>query len=213
MTPEEADALNWHKGAGLLPLIVQNSVDGGILMTGFVNREALHLMLKRRQVVLFSRTRQCLWIKGETSGNYITAERIVSDCDRDAILVLGSPSGPACHTGSVSCFAASEPGSSGLAFLATLEEIVMQRLAAPRAGSYTSKLQAGGMRRLAQKVGEEGVEVALAADDADERLVGEAADLLFHLIVLLKARGLSLAQVTSELSSRHTSPTGSGSNS
>src|SRR5580704_11924631 len=111
MTREDISGLNWEKGHGLLPAIVQNSSTGTVLMTGYVNKEALHLMLERREVVLYSRTRQRLWIKGETSGNHIRLERIVPDCDRDALLVLALPSGPVCHTGALTCFPGAQPGS------------------------------------------------------------------------------------------------------
>jgi len=203
MTLQEIDALNWAKGDGLLPAIVQDAGTGAVLMTGYVNREALASMQEREEVVLWSRTRQCLWLKGETSGNRIGVERIVADCDRDAVLVLGRPSGPACHTGAMTCFAATEPEGSRLAFLARLEQVVSERLVTPTTGSYTAELVAGGMRRLAQKVGEEGLEVALAASGPKEDLISESADLLFHLIVLLKSRGLSLEDVARVLASRH----------
>ena len=203
MTPDEIDSLDWKKGDGLLPAIVQDAGSGTVLMTGFVSAEALRLMLERREVVLFSRTRQRLWVKGETSGHRISVERIVPDCDRDALLVLGRPSGPACHTGEQTCFEDSEPQAASLAFLATLEQIITERLVAPRAGSYTAKLAASGLRRIAQKVAEEGLEVALASNCPEAELISEAADLLFHLIVLLRTRHLGLAQVVNALDSRH----------
>jgi len=203
VTPGDISTLNWTKGNGLLPVIVQHARTGSVLMTGYVNREALTLMEERHEVVLWSRTRQCLWFKGETSGNRIAVERIVPDCDRDALLVLGRPSGPACHTGASSCFAAAEPETSRLDFLMALEQVVSDRLTAPTTGSYITKLAAGGIRRLAQKVGEEGLEVALAASAPEEELISESADLLFHLIVLLKSRSLSLANVAHALALRH----------
>jgi phosphoribosyl-ATP pyrophosphohydrolase/phosphoribosyl-AMP cyclohydrolase len=204
VTPEDIDDLDWNKGGGLLPAIVQDAGNGTVLMTGYVNREAMQLMLERREVTLYSRTRQRLWVKGETSGNRIVVERLVADCDRDALLVLGHPSGPVCHTGAQTCFLETAPDASSLAFLATLEQVVAERLANPRAGSYTAKLVAGGVRRIAQKVAEEGLEVALAASASETELISETADLLFHLIVLLKTRGLSLARAASVLASRHT---------
>jgi phosphoribosyl-ATP pyrophosphohydrolase/phosphoribosyl-AMP cyclohydrolase len=203
VTPEEIDNLDWNKGGGLLPAIVQDAGTGTILMTGYVNREAVQLMLERREVTLYSRTRRRLWVKGETSGNRVAVERLVADCDRDALLVLGRPGGPVCHTGAQTCFVEAAPDASSLAFLATLEQIVAERLATPPAGSYTVKLVAGGMRRMAQKVAEEGLEVALAASASETELISETADLLFHLIVLLKTRGLGLAKVASVLASRH----------
>lgn len=200
MSPGE---LAWDKGQGLLPAIVQHADAGTVLMTGYVNREALALMLERRELVLYSRSRGRLWVKGETSGNRVAVERIVPDCDRDALLVLGRPSGPVCHTGARACFEDAEPRAANVGFLAELESIVAGRLAAPVAGSYTAALAAEGTRRIAQKVGEEGVEVALAASGPAEELVSEAADLLFHLVVLLKSRGLELSDVARALRARH----------
>jgi phosphoribosyl-ATP pyrophosphohydrolase/phosphoribosyl-AMP cyclohydrolase len=203
MTPEEIEGLDWAKGNGLLPAIIQDAGTGVVLMTGYVNKAALTSMQERQEVVLWSRTRQCLWLKGETSGNRIGVEQIVADCDRDAVLVLGRPRGPACHTGSATCFPAVAPDVAALAFLATLEQVVATRLNTPLASSYTSQLVAGGLRRIAQKVGEEGVEVALAAGAPEDELVSESADLLFHLIVLLKSRNLGLPDVARVLESRH----------
>jgi phosphoribosyl-ATP pyrophosphohydrolase/phosphoribosyl-AMP cyclohydrolase len=203
MTPAYIDGLDWGKGAGLLPAIIQDAGTGVVLMTGYVNREALVHMEERREVVLWSRTRQCLWLKGETSGNRIAVERIIADCDRDALLVLGRPSGPACHTGQGSCFAGAVPETASLSFLAALEQIIAGRLQSPRPDSYTAKLVASGVRRLAQKVGEEGLEVALAAGASQEELVSESADLLFHLMVLLSTRSIGLREVVSTLQSRH----------
>jgi phosphoribosyl-ATP pyrophosphohydrolase/phosphoribosyl-AMP cyclohydrolase len=195
--------LAWDKGQGLLPAIVQHADSGTVLMTGCVNREALALMLERREVVLYSRSRGRLWLKGETSGHRIAVERVVHDCDQDALLVLGRPNGPVCHTGAAACFPDAEPAAASLAFLTELERIVAARLVAPRSGSYTAALMAGGVRRIGQKVGEEAIEVALAAGGAREELVSEAADLLFHLMVLLKARGLELSDVARALRVRH----------
>ena len=200
MTPHE---LAWDKGQGLLPAIVQHADSGTVLMTGYVNREALALMLERREVVLYSRSRGRLWLKGETSGHRIAVERVVHDCDQDALLVLGRPDGPVCHTGAAACFPDAQPAVASLAFLTELERIVAARLVAPRSGSYTAALMAGGVRRIAQKVGEEAIEVALAANGTPEELVSEAADLLFHLIVLLKARDLELSHVARALRVRH----------
>jgi len=203
MTPEQIEGLDWAKGHGLLPAIIQDAGTGLVLMTGCVNKEALVSMQERRQVVLWSRTRQCLWLKGETSGNRIAVERIVPDCDRDALLVMGRPSGPTCHTGSASCFAEAIPAVASLAFLATLEQIIARRLRTPRPGSYTTELVASGVRRLAQKVGEEGLEVALAASAPRDELIAESADLLFHLMLLLQTREVTLQDVSSILESRH----------
>lgn len=203
MTAEEIEGLDWGKGNGLLPAIIQDAGTGVVLMTGYVNKEALALMNDRREVVLWSRTRQRLWLKGEISGNRIAVERIVADCDRDAVLVLGRASGPSCHTGAVSCFEQAAPEVASLAFIATLEQVVSERLTTPRAGSYTAELLASGLRRIAQKVGEEALEVALAASAPTNELISESADLLFHLVVLLRARGLGFKDVASALESRH----------
>jgi phosphoribosyl-ATP pyrophosphohydrolase/phosphoribosyl-AMP cyclohydrolase len=203
VTADDIENLAWEKGQGLLPAIIQDVGTGAVLMTGYVNREALELMFERREVVLYSRSRQRLWVKGETSGNKITVERVVVDCDHDALLVLGRPTGPVCHTGASTCFEGAASNAAEIAFLRSLERIVADRMAAPRPGSYTASLATAGLRRIAQKVAEEGLEVALAANASEAELRSEAADLLFHLVVLLKTRGLGLAEVTSVLESRH----------
>ncbi len=202
MTRDDIPGLDWDKGGGLLPVIVQDALSGQVLMTGFVNRAALEAMFTDGEVTLFSRTRQRLWRKGETSGNRIAVESIASDCDRDALLVLGRPSGPACHTGAPSCFDAALPQAAGIAFLAELERTITQRIATPVPGSYTAALVADGPRRMAQKVGEEAVEVVIASSSSDAELLSESADLLFHLMVLLRSRGLGLAQLARELAGR-----------
>jgi phosphoribosyl-ATP pyrophosphohydrolase/phosphoribosyl-AMP cyclohydrolase len=207
LTASEADALAWSKGDGLLPAIVQDADTGAVLMLAYMNREALGETLARGRVVFYSRSRQQLWEKGETSGNTLDLVDLVADCDSDALLVTARPKGPTCHRNTATCFGdgAALPEDS-LRFLGKLEAVIAQRLADAPEGSYTAKLFARGTKRMAQKVGEEGVEVALAAmagDDAE--LVSESADLLFHLTLLLKSRGLSLAQVADELAARHRS--------
>ena len=196
--------MDWQKGDGLLPAIVQDADTGVVLMLGFMNRDALTATLAERRVTLYSRRNRRLWTKGETSGHFIAVESVTADCDRDTLLVRGRPAGPVCHTGSDNCFR-DQPDRPGapLGFLTTLEKIVDQRIAAGSAASYTARLAAGGMRRMAQKVGEEGLEVALAASAQDSAaVVRESADLLYHLIVLLRSRGESLASVVSELAAR-----------
>lgn len=199
--------LDWTKGDGLLPAIVQDARTGRVLMLGYMNPESLQRTLRERRVVFFSRSRNALWTKGETSGNHLDVVDVSADCDDDTILVLARPAGPTCHKGTESCFDdASAPEATGIAFLASLEHTIAQRIADNSEGSYTARLYSQGIGRIAQKVGEEGVETALAAvtrDDDD--LVGESADLLFHLLVLLKARNLSLERVVRELASRHAS--------
>lgn len=205
MTPEQIAALDWNKSDGLLPAIVQDARTGKVLMLGYMNADALRLTLEGGRVTFFSRSKSRLWTKGETSGNFLNVVAVAADCDNDTLLVAANPDGPTCHTGSDSCFGdAATTGASGLAFLARLESVIAQRIADKPDGSYTARLWAEGPTRLAQKVGEEGVEVALAAvTQADDRLVSESADLLFHLTLLLKSRNLSLQSVVKELEQRH----------
>jgi phosphoribosyl-ATP pyrophosphohydrolase/phosphoribosyl-AMP cyclohydrolase len=197
--------LDWDKGGGLLPAIVQHAVDGRVLMLGYMNAAALHRTLTEGRVTFFSRTRNQLWTKGETSGHFLHVAHVSADCDRDSILVLAHPDGPTCHNGTATCFAdARTPQVSPIAFLSTLQSTIAQRIADSPEGSYTARLFASGIGRIAQKVGEEGVETALAAVTRDDpELVGECADLLYHLLVLLKSRNLTLEQVVGELASRH----------
>jgi phosphoribosyl-ATP pyrophosphohydrolase/phosphoribosyl-AMP cyclohydrolase len=205
--PNDLAALDFDKGGGLLPAVVQHARTGVVLMLGYMNAEALRATLERRRVVFWSRSRSRLWEKGETSGNHLALVDLHTDCDRDTLLVLAEPAGPVCHLGTLSCFGdGSGPAAAPLAFLAQLESIVESRVAAASTeASYTARLVAAGPQRMAQKVGEEGLEVALAAVcETDEKLVGESADLVFHLLVLLRARGLGLADVVAELARRHT---------
>ena len=201
----DVERLDFAKGDGLLPAIVQHAVTGAVLMLGYMNREALRETLMRRRVVFFSRSKQRLWEKGETSGHSLELGQIRADCDRDTLLVTAWPRGPACHLGTATCFGDEALTAAGrLAFLAALEGIIAQRIAARPEGSYTARLVAEGPKRLAQKVGEEGLEVALAAAaDTDDKVIAEVADLLFHLLVLLKSRELPLERVVAELQSRH----------
>jgi phosphoribosyl-ATP pyrophosphohydrolase/phosphoribosyl-AMP cyclohydrolase len=188
-----------------LPAIVQNADTGAVLMLGYMNSQALQLTLERERVVFFSRSRQTLWEKGETSGNTLDVVDIRIDCDADTLLVSARPRGPTCHEGTSSCFGDEPPsGAVKMAFLSQLQQIIAQRIQDAPEGSYTAKLYSQGPRRMAQKVGEEGVEVALAAiaQDNDE-LISECSDLIFHLMVLLHSRGLSLEQVAGELKKRH----------
>jgi phosphoribosyl-ATP pyrophosphohydrolase/phosphoribosyl-AMP cyclohydrolase len=197
--------LDFDKVGGLLPAIVQHADTGAVLMLGYMNPEALSATLERGRVVFWSRSKQRLWEKGETSGHTLQLVDAWPDCDRDALLLLARPLGPVCHTGTATCFGDGPlTAAERLAFLGNLEHIIEQRITAGGESSYTARLFNEGTRRIAQKVGEEGVEVALAAvaaEDAD--LVNESADLLFHLAVLLRARGLSLRQVADELAARH----------
>lgn len=194
----ETGALAWEKQAGLLPAVVQDAATLRVLMLGYMDREALRATLDSGRVTFYSRSRQRLWTKGETSGNALELVAVEADCDGDALLVRARPLGATCHLGSASCFRGA-PGD----VLAQLEAMVVDRDRDRRSGSYTAQLLEAGPLRIAQKVGEEGVETALAAVAGDEAaLAGEAADLLYHLLVLLRARGLSLADVRAILASR-----------
>jgi phosphoribosyl-AMP cyclohydrolase / phosphoribosyl-ATP pyrophosphohydrolase len=199
------DALDWSKGDGLLPAIVQDSRTEAVLMLGYMNQEALQATLSRQRVVFYSRSKQRLWEKGETSGNTLNLVSVTADCDNDTLLVRANPMGPACHRDTITCFGdGSLPESKGFGFLARLEEVIEDRIANSPEGSYTAKLFGQGVKRMAQKVGEEGVEVALAAQAGNNpELVSESADLVFHLALLLRAKGLSLADVAAELAARH----------
>lgn len=198
----DASQLDWAKGDGLLPAIVQHWQSGEVLMLGYMNAEALAETQRSGHVTFHSRSKNRLWTKGESSGHVLHLKSIRVDCDADTLLVQADPHGPTCHTGTSSCFGnAVRPP---LGFLAELDALVAQRHADRPEGSYTTSLFEGGIRRMAQKVGEEGVETALAAvaqDDAE--LLGEAADLIFHLTVVLRARGLSLGDVAGLLAERH----------
>lgn len=201
----DIESLDFGKADGLLPAVVQHAGTGAVLMVGYMNREALRETLARRHVVFFSRSKQRLWEKGESSGHFLELDQVRTDCDRDALLVTARPLGPVCHEGTATCFG-DDPITQGehLAFLQTLEAVIEKRIAASPQGSYTARLFAEGPKRIAQKVGEEGLEVALAAvAETDDKVVTESADLIFHLLVLLRSRGLSVARVVSELQSRH----------
>ena len=201
--------IDWDKLDGLVPAIVQDSNTGAVLMLGYMNRDALAATQAAGRVTFWSRSKQRLWTKGETSGHFLSVEKIALDCDQDTLLILARPQGPACHQGTATCWGIDAPRSDAqrMAFLGQLEHIIQQRIAERPAGSYTSKLLEAGIARIAQKVGEEGVELALAAvAQADGNIVGEAADLLFHTVLLLNAQGLSLADVMAELQSRHHQP-------
>lgn len=204
--------LNWSKGDGLLPVVVQHAVDGRVLMLGYMNSAALEQTLATGHVTFFSRSKQRLWMKGESSGHVLVVESVTGDCDRDTVLVLARPKGPTCHEGTDTCFAGQPaPAVAEIAFLAELEQVIRARIAEGDDSSYTAKLFSRGIRKVAQKVGEEGLEVALAAvAEDDQAFLGECADLLFHLEVLLQVRGMRLRDVAVELARRHADRTGAG---
>jgi phosphoribosyl-ATP pyrophosphohydrolase/phosphoribosyl-AMP cyclohydrolase len=198
--------LDWDKSHGLLPAIVQDADSGAVLMLAYMNRDALAKTQATGRVTFWSRSKGRLWTKGEASGNFLELRGIAADCDGDTLLVLARPMGPTCHLGTATCWGDDPPhaGAEGLAFLGALERIIVERIATQPAGSYTAKLLREGPRRIAQKVGEEGLELALAAvAQSDGEIIGEAADLLYHTVLLLKIKDLSLAQVIAELQSRH----------
>lgn len=197
----DAAALDWSKGDGLLPVVVQHAHDGRVLMLGYTDRSALERTLATGEVHFWSRSKQRLWRKGESSGHVLALVSLAADCDGDALLAQAVPAGPTCHRGTPSCFDGDAPAHP---WLNELEALIAARAGTDPASSYVAKLLAGTPARRAQKVGEEGVEVALAAATGDlSGLRGEAADLVFHLLVLLRGSGLSLADVVGELARRH----------
>lgn len=191
--------LAWDKQDGLLPAIVQDARNLRVLMLGYMNREALAETLASGKVTFYSRSKQRLWTKGESSGHVLALQAIDVDCDNDTVLIQAIPHGPTCHLQRASCFP-----DAPADFLGELDALVQSRDEQRPAGSYTTRLFEAGTKRMAQKVGEEGVETAIAAlAESDELLLGEAADLIFHLTVLLRSRGLSLRDVKDVLRERH----------
>lgn len=202
MTTAEINRLDWTKMDGLLPAVVQDAETLQVLMVAYMNREAVEATLRSGRVTFFSRSKERLWMKGETSGNFLSLTSIIPDCDGDSLLITARPAGPACHRNTTSCFG--EANAPGIGFLGRLWQVIDERYRVRPEGSYTSKLFAGGVDRMAQKVGEEGVEVVIAAkNDSRDALLGEAADLVFHLMVLLRAKTLSWGEVVELLRSRH----------
>ena len=202
MTEDEYESLAWEKMNGLLPAIVQDAATGQVLMLGYMNRTALAATISTGNVTFWSRTKQRLWQKGESSGNVLRLVSATPDCDGDALLIRADPAGPTCHRGTTSCFGEGE--AEGAGFLAALARIVAIRAAADPKDSYTARLLAEGPQRIAQKLGEEGVELALAAVARDkEGCVEETADLLYHLTVLMQARGFGWDEVARVLQARH----------
>ena len=191
-----------YNDKGLVPAIVQDANTSRVLMMAWMNEEALKQSLKSGKVTFFSRSRNHLWVKGESSGNFLELESIQQDCDGDALLVKARPFGPVCHTGSDTCW--SESNQDGTGFLSELESIIEDRIKEPAERSYVSKLFTKGINKIAQKVGEEAVEMIIEAkDDNDKLFLEESADLLFHYLVLLQAKGCQLTDVTRILFNRH----------
>lgn len=194
--------IDFEKGGGLVPAIVQDADTLQVLMLGYMNADSVAKTTETGLVTFFSRSRQTLWTKGETSGNTLSLVSMTVDCDQDTILVKARPTGPTCHEGTVSCFG--NEGAEGVGFLSYLETLIEGRKTADPESSYTAQLLQGPLRRAAQKVGEEGVETALAAvAETDDKLVSEAADLIYHTLVLLAAKDLKLDAVVAELKRRH----------
>ena len=211
MEASALDTLQFDE-SGLIPVIVQDADTAEVLMLGYANREALDKTLSCGKVTFFSRKRQSLWTKGETSGNTLTLTEMFIDCDADAVLVRARPQGPTCHTGERTCFyrRAATPKQPDPSFPGRLYAVLLSRKNAPPSESYTARLIASGLSRVAQKVGEEGVETALAVVQGDaERIVSESADLFYHTLVALIASGIPLTDVIRELEERHSaSPKG-----
>lgn len=193
-------AVDWAKSDGLVPAIVQDAASLRVLMLGYVNEAALRQTMATGLVTFFSRSKQRLWQKGETSGHTLRVRDIRLDCDGDTFLIMADPVGPTCHRGTRTCFG--EGDAPDLSVLADLAATIHERRTAPQSDSYTARLFAEGLTRIAQKVGEEGVETALAGATRGDNLTAEAADLLYHLLVLLEASGSSLGDVLKELQTR-----------
>ena len=192
--------IDFTKGNGLVPVVIQDYNTLQVLMVGYMNEEAFEKTLKEKKVTFFSRSKFRLWTKGETSGNYLYVEEISTDCDNDSILIKVRPAGPVCHTGSTSCFG----DESAKGFVYRLEQIINQRVENNTEDSYTNKLYKKGINKMAQKVGEEAVELIIEAKDNNMELFrNEAADLLYHLLILLKGKGVSFKNIEEVLQERH----------
>lgn len=201
LTEQQRSRLDWEKTDGLMPVIVQHATSGEVLMLGYMNQAALAQTIDSGKVTFFSRSKQRLWTKGESSGHFLNLVTITPDCDNDTLLILAQPIGPTCHLGNSSCFAETHHDWH---FLYQLEQLLASRKNADPESSYTAKLYASGTKRIAQKVGEEGVETALAATVNDrEELTNEASDLVYHLLVLLQDQQLNLSDVIDNLRQRH----------
>ncbi len=193
--------LDFDKGNGLIPVIIQDDRTDKVLMLGYMNAEAYTQTLAGGKVTFYSRTKKRLWTKGETSGNFLHVVQIIQDCDNDTLLIKVDPVGPACHTGADTCF---EEDNLGKSFIHNLEQVILDRQSSPKEGSYTNHLFDKGINKIAQKVGEEAVELVIEAkDDNKELFMGEAADLMYHYLVLLAQKGYRLSEVETVLKERH----------
>jgi phosphoribosyl-ATP pyrophosphohydrolase/phosphoribosyl-AMP cyclohydrolase len=194
--------INFEKVGGMVPTVVQDIFSKEVLMLGYMNQEALDKTVKTGKVTFFSRTKQRLWTKGESSGNFLFVKELRVDCDHDTVLIKAEPVGPVCHRGTDTCFG--EENKSKTAFIDKLRAVIKNRKETPDNKSYTSSLFAKGINKVAQKVGEEAVEVVIEAkDDNKELFMGEAADLLYHYLVLIEAKGFELDEVMQVLIDRH----------
>ncbi|NND31259.1 MAG: bifunctional phosphoribosyl-AMP cyclohydrolase/phosphoribosyl-ATP diphosphatase HisIE [Saprospiraceae bacterium] len=201
ITAETLDKIDFNKSAGLVPAIIQDATSGRVLMLGYMNDAAVSNTLATGQVTFFSRSKNRLWVKGESSGHYLQLQSMMIDCDADTLLVQATPSGPVCHTGQSTCFG---DDFQALSFLGHLEGVVQNRFDHPSGQSYTSSLFKAGLDKIIQKVGEEAIEVVIEAKNDDKDLfLGELADLTFHILVLLRAKGIRLEEVIDVLRKRH----------
>ncbi len=195
--------IDFEKQGGLVPAIIQDSITNNVLMLGYMNQEAYEQTIKTGKVTFWSRSRQCLWTKGETSGNFLNLVSIKSDCDNDTLLVRVNPVGPACHLGTDTCWGEKNEANP-LLFLTVLQDFINKRHEEMPEGSYTTSLFKDGLNRMAQKVGEEALEAVIeATNGTNERLIYEASDMFYHLIVLLTSKGLRIENIAQELQVRH----------
>ena len=195
--------IDFEKGGGLVPAIIQDPTTGKVLMLGYMNQEAYEKTMATGKVTFYSRSRQCLWTKGETSGNYLHLVSISVDCDNDTLLVKATPDGPTCHTGTDTCWGEKNE-TNPLLFLSELQDFIIKRHEEMPEGSYTTSLFKDGLNRMAQKVGEEALELVIeAVNGTNDRLIYEGSDMLYHLIVLLTSKGLRIEDMARELQERH----------
>ena len=202
--------INFDKLGGLVPAIIQDADTDKVLMLGFMNKEAYEKTVATNLVTFWSRTRNCLWTKGETSGNTLTVKEILNDCDQDTLLIKAVPAGPVCHTGTDTCWGevnkrdAAHDKDNALLFLSELQDFIEKRHEEMPEGSYTTSLFKDGLNRMSQKVGEEALELVIeATNGTNDRLIYEGSDMFYHLIVLLTSKGLRIEQLASELRERH----------